>query len=179
MVCDRGVVGRVDKSAEVARAGGVGMVLANLTDGSVDGDTHAVPTVHLNAPAGPSVKAYAATVGARASLQPGSLAASAVAYPQVADFSSRGPSAGTGGDLLKPDIAAPGVEILAAVAPPTNQGRRFDFYSGTSMASPHVAGLAALFLGVHPTWSPMAVKSAMMTTASLVKDDGGSAQPGP
>ena len=96
-----------------------------------------------------------------------------ISYPQIAGFSSRGPSIGTGGDLLKLDIAAPGVSILAAVAPPSNANRRFDFYSGTSMATPHIAGIAALYLGVHPKWSPMAVKSAIMATDSRVKKANG------
>ena len=59
--------------------------------------------------------------------------------------------------------------MLAAVAPPSGSGRSFDLYSGTSMSSPHIAGLAAFILGVNPTWSPMAVKSAMMTTAYDLK----------
>ena len=63
--------------------------------------------------------------------------------PEVAEFSSRGPSTTTGGDILKPDLAAPGVDVLAAVAPPFHHGRRYDLISGTSMASPHNAGLAA------------------------------------
>ena len=50
MVCDRGVNARVEKSDEVKRAGGIGMVLVNLTESSLDADTHAVPTVHLNVP---------------------------------------------------------------------------------------------------------------------------------
>jgi subtilisin family serine protease len=168
VVCDRGEVGRVEKSVEVKRVRGKGMVLVNLTDNSTDGDTHAVPTVHLNVPSGPAVKAYAKKAGATATLRQGNLSSTPMRYPQITGFSSRGPSAGTGGDLLKPDIAAPGVSILAAVAPPSNQNRKFDFYSGTSMAAPHVAGIAALFFGVHPRWSPMAVKSAIMTTASRV-----------
>jgi subtilisin family serine protease len=169
VVCDRGVVPRADKSAEVKRAGGKGMVLVNLTEGSTDADTHAVPTVNLNAPFGPAVKAYAKKAGATATLKPGNLSSTPIRYPQVASFSSRGPSVGTAGNLLKPDISAPGVAVLAAVAPPSNHNRKFDFHSGTSMASPHIAGIAALYFGVHPKWSPMAVKSAMMTTGSRVK----------
>jgi subtilisin family serine protease len=169
VVCDRGVTTRADKSAEVKRAGGKGVVLANLTEGSTDADTHAVPTVHLNVPFGPAVKAYAKKAGATATLKPGNLSSTPIRYPQVASFSSRGPSVGNGGNLLKPDISAPGVAVLAAVAPPSNHNRKFDFYSGTSMASPHIAGIAALYFGVHPKWSPMAVKSAIMTTASRVK----------
>ena len=173
VVCDRGVVDRVEKSAEVKRVGGKGMVLVNLTENSTDGDTHAVPTVHLNVPFGPAVKKYAKKSGATATLKDGNLSSTPSRYPQITSFSSRGPSVGTGGDLLKPDIAAPGVSVLAAVAPPSNENRKFDFYSGTSMASPHIAGIAALYFGVHPKWSPMAVKSAIMTTASRVKKANG------
>ena len=49
------------------------------------------------------------------------------------------------GDILKPDLIAPGQDVLAGVAPPGNNGRLFDVYSGTSMSSPHVAGLAEAF----------------------------------
>jgi subtilisin family serine protease len=173
VVCDRGVVTRVEKSAEVKRVGGKGIVLVNLTENSTDGDTHAVPTVHLNVPYGPAVKKYAKKSGATATLREGNRSSTPIRYPQISSFSSRGPSVGNGGDLLKPDVAAPGVSVLAAVAPPSNENRKFDFYSGTSMASPHVAGIAALYFGVYPKWSPMAVKSAIMTTASRVKKANG------
>jgi subtilisin family serine protease len=173
VVCDRGVVTRLEKSAEVKRVHGKGMVLVNLGENSADSDTHAVPTVHLNVPYGPAVKAYAEKAGATATLRPGNLSSTPIRYPQIAGFSSRGPSLGTAGDLLKPDISAPGVSILASVAPLTNGNHKFDFYSGTSMASPHIAGVAALYFGVHPKWSPMAVKSAIMTTSSRVKKASG------
>ncbi|MGW0582165.1 S8 family serine peptidase [Streptomyces sp. NPDC002920] len=166
VVCDRGVNARVAKSAEVARAGGVGTVLVNLSEGSTDGDLHTLPTVHLDIPDATAVRDYAATGGATASLVTGG---ADIPYPQVTGFSSRGPSTKNHGDVLKPDITAPGASILAAVAPPTNSGHAFDFYSGTSMAAPHISGLAALYLAEHPKWSPMAVKSAMMTTATPTK----------
>ncbi len=172
--CDRGVVDRVAKSAEVQRAGGIGMVLANLADNSTDGDLHSVPSVHVNVPAGPAIKAYALTSGATASLLPGNQSSVKTAYPQVAGFSSRGPALETNEDILKPDIAAPGVTILAPVAPPSNEDRLWDFYSGTSMAAPHIAGLAAIIKKHYPAWSPMAVKSALMTTAYDTKKADGS-----
>ncbi|GAB2961325.1 hypothetical protein GCM10027280_57670 [Micromonospora polyrhachis] len=165
VLCLRGVVARTEKSAEVARAGGVGMVLANPTDQDLSGDLHSVPTVHINAPDTQAAQEYAATAGAQVTLLP---TGPSMPYPQVAAFSSRGPAERVG-DLLKPDIAAPGVAILAAVAPPGNEGKNFDFYSGTSMAAPHIAGLAALYLAKHPDWSPAEVKSAMMTTTFATK----------
>ncbi|MEU3957135.1 S8 family serine peptidase, partial [Streptomyces achromogenes] len=166
VVCERGVNGRADKSAEVKRAGGIGLVLVNSGDESTDGDLHSVPAVHLDKAEAAPVRTYAATSGATATLTEGG--ASGV-YPQVAGFSSRGPSLVGNGDLLKPDITAPGATILAAVSPDGNHGHDFDYYSGTSMATPHISGLAALYLTAHPTWSPMSIKSAMMTTATPTK----------
>nr|AIC80773.1 subtilase [Cicer arietinum] len=86
--------------------------------------------------------------------------------PRVASFSSRGPST-MSPTVLKPDIAAPGVDILAAF-PPKNSKKSsgFTFLSGTSMSCPHVAGIAALIKSKHPTWSPAAIRSALVTTAS-------------
>ena len=174
VVCDRGVNTRVEKSDEVKRAGGRGMVLVNLTDNSLDGDSHVVPTVHLNVPGSLTVRSYAARSGAKATLVPGNTSGKPIRYPQLTSFSSRGPSLGVEGNLLKPDIAAPGVATLAAVAPPSNRNRKFDFYSGTSMSSPHIAGVAALYFGKRPKWSPMAVKSALMTSARRTKNPDGS-----
>jgi len=175
VVCDRGVNARTEKSMVVRDAGGVGMVLVNTTPSSLDSDVHYVPTVHVDEVAGAAIKAYAAEDGSTAALLPGDQTGlPPLATPVVAGFSSRGPALAHGGDLLKPDISAPGVGVLAAVAPAAHGGREFDFLSGTSMSSPHIAGLAALVLGERPEWSPMAVKSAMMTTAYDLKNDDGS-----
>jgi subtilisin family serine protease len=93
--------------------------------------------------------------------------------PTVASFSSRGPSTVTPG-VLKPDVLAPGLNILAAYPPKTPQGTGpFDVMSGTSMCTPHVSGVAALIKSVHPDWSPAAIKSAMMTTSDTVDRSGG------
>ena len=169
VVCDRGIYARVDKSLAVLQAGGIGMVLANVTPSSINADLHYVPTVHVDHIDGAAIRAYAQTSGATATLTGGFF--EEVEAPQIASFSSRGPSLASN-DLLKPDIMAPGVDVLAAVAPPGNGGRNFDFYSGTSMSSPHIAGLAALIMDAHPDWSPMMVKSAFMTTASTVTNEG-------
>ena len=173
VACDRGGNARVDKSAEVQRAGGVGMVLLNLTPNSLDGDLHVVPTIIVNPPASAAIKAYAATPGATVTLTQGNSSKTTIPYPTVAGFSSRGPSL-VNPDLVKPDVAAPGVDILAASAPNTaNHQVPFNFLSGTSMAAPHVAGLAALYFGEHPRYSPMEVKSALMTTAAATVDGNG------
>ncbi|MCX6058577.1 MAG: S8 family serine peptidase [Chloroflexi bacterium] len=170
VVCDRGTNARVDKSLAVQMAGGVGMILTNTGPNSLNADLHFVPTVHLADTDRAAVLAYAATAGATASLSAGAQVAGAVA-PDVASFSSRGPALAGSGDLLKPDIMAPGVDILAAVSPAAG-GRDWDFLSGTSMSSPHMAGLAALIIDAHPDWTPMMVKSAFMTTASQTRNNG-------
>lgn len=77
----------------------------------------------------------------------------------VANSSSRGP--GTVWSLLKPDLLAPGVEILAASSDPRDYAVR----SGTSLASAFAAGSAALLIDLHPTWTPAEVQSALLTTA--------------
>ncbi|WP_141015217.1 S8 family peptidase [Nocardioides sambongensis] len=177
VVCERGTYDRVAKSEEVERAGGVGMVLANVSEGSLDADFHAVPTIHVSHTDSPKVYNYLerAGDGATAKFLLGNKTGKTTVVPQIAGFSSRGPAASDNGDLLKPDISAPGVSVLAAVAPPSNSGRNFDLYSGTSMSAPHVAGLAAFMLGERPTWSPMKIKSAMMTTATSLRTEDGKA----
>ena len=171
VVCERGGNARTEKSAEVSAAGGVGMILANVTPSSLDIDDHSVPTVHVDASDLPALQAYAQTPDARVTLLPGrdpSLAEPAT--PQIAGFSSRGPTLADGDDLIKPDIAAPGTTILAAHKSAEGATPTFAYESGTSMASPHIAGLAALYLSQHPLASPAEIKSAMMTSATDTLD---------
>ncbi len=86
---------------------------------------------------------------------------------ELADFSSRGPRLGDGG--LKPDVTAPGVDIVAAKAEGTELGdpvgESWVSLSGTSMAAPHVAGAAAILLQQHPAWKANDVRSSLMSTA--------------
>ncbi|MHB8133072.1 MAG: S8 family serine peptidase [Anaerolineaceae bacterium] len=169
VICDRGVTARVNKSLAVKEAGGVGMILVNTGVSSINADFHAVPTVHLAVTDRAAVKTYAATAGATATINSSTSSYTAPA-PFTASFSSRGPLIAGAGDLLKPDVIAPGQDILAAVSPVTAGGMNFNLLSGTSMSSPHVAGLAALLMDLHPDWTPMMVKSALMTSAYDVLD---------
>ena len=84
----------------------------------------------------------------------------------MGSFSARGPALVQ--DILKPDVTAPGINILAGFTPDAANsvaGENFAYLTGTSMATPHVAGVAALLRQAHPEWSPATIKSALMTTA--------------
>jgi hypothetical protein len=177
VTCTRGTNARVDKSQAVKDGGGVGMVLVDNGAGLV-GEVHAVPTVHVTAANGALIQAYAQTQNATASMTKFVTGTSALPAPVIASFSSRGPNA-FDPNLLKPDVTAPGVDIIAGVTPEMTPAQRADVvngtapptavwasYQGTSMASPHVAGIAALLHQQHPTWSPAAIKSSLMTTGT-------------
>jgi subtilisin family serine protease len=182
VVCDRGVNDRVAKSAEVLRVGGVGMVLINPTSNNTVADFHSVPSVHLDSPVRSAVRDYVSSsgTGARGSISQRYQAPGAIA-PVMASFSSRGPNMAEL-SVMKPEITAPGVDVIASVSQnATSQAEldamkagtrvptaRVESYQGTSMSSPHVAGVAALIKQAHPSWTPAEIKSAMLTTATSV-----------
>ena len=176
VLCKRGVNARVDKSLAVFRAGGVGMVMYEADDtGNLFTDNHWVPSVHIDNTPGLAIKAYIASAGAEATaeIRDTKTISEWPSAPSMTSFSSRGP--GVFQDILKPDITAPGMQILAGyspfpdlpqgAAPGTPPGELFASIAGTSMSSPHVAGLFALLDQAHPDWSPAAARSALMTTA--------------
>ncbi|KAI8476457.1 MAG: peptidase S8/S53 domain-containing protein [Monoraphidium minutum] len=163
--------GRVD---EVVARGAAGMILVNDLEGdntTLRAGGMPLPYVHATAAVGRAlIDAYTSSPGAppMASLSTQKADAVPNEAPLVAPSSSRGPLKTDGGAVLKPDIMAPGVDIFAG----SSAGRRARYMSGTSMASPHVAGLAALIASRRPSWSPAAIKSALMTTAGLTTNRG-------
>ena len=174
VVCTRGAHAFVDKGAEVAASGGAAIVVANAAGGAstLVPIIYPIPGFHLSAEGGAALKAY---VGGQTA-PTGAIGASSyykAEAPSMASFSSYGPALAGGGDLLKPDITAPGVDIIAAYSQDPDSGApRFDSLQGTSMSAPHIAGLGALLKQKYPTWSPMAIKSAMMTTARQTTNEG-------
>jgi hypothetical protein len=101
--------------------------------------------------------------------------------PVVTDYSSRGPDIENrelqSAEALKPNVMAPGHNIWGAWSPtsravPEIQGENYAMLSGTSMATPHVAGVAALIKQRHPSWSPAMIMSAIMTTADVTDRSG-------
>jgi hypothetical protein len=161
VVCRRGEIGRVEKSAAVAQAGGVGMVLVNTRAGSVAQDLHAVPTVHLTRAAAETLRRRLGDAEPqRVTLRPDRAPAPRL---RVASWSAAGDPAAT---LVKPDLVAPATGLLASTAP-TTTGRRWALASGTSAATAWTSGAAAALLSRRHR-SEAAVRSALVGTASPV-----------
>lgn len=177
VVCDRGSSPRVAKGLVVRKAGGIGMILANgISNGEgLVGDAHLIPACAVGSDEGDALKSYiSSTSKPTATIDFKGTVIGIKPAPVVASFSGRGPN-GLNPEILKPDLIAPGVNILAAwtdAVGPTGldsdtRKTEFNILSGTSMACPHVSGAAALLKSAHPDWSPAAIRSAMMTTASI------------
>jgi hypothetical protein len=173
VACQRGGgIGRIQKGVNVLQGGAVGMILYNVPLQDTETDNHFLPTVHL-ADGAAFLSFMAGHPGATATFTDGVKANGQ--GDVMAAFSSRGP----GGLFLKPDITAPGVQILAGNTPIPDDvaggvpGNYYQAIAGTSMSSPHIAGSAILLQALHTDWGPGAIKSALMTTAKggVVKED--------
>ena len=164
----RGTCAFADKVNNLAAAGAVAALVYNNAGGPpiVMGGLEAttIPSMMISKADGLAVVALITGDPTATALMP---VAQGFAYNDdwadiMASFSSRGPS---DWEILKPDYAAPGVNILAAVAAYGDDPVQYGFYGGTSMAAPHGAGSAALLMDLHPDWSPAAIKSAIASTA--------------
>ncbi len=162
----RGTCTFVSKAQRARAAGAVGIVVVDNRSGEANGIpiTLGVPGGMVSdldgvAPAQLPGRAPADALPIRVSRAPEEVVTGRSGV--VTSFSSVGPTAY--GHQLKPDLSAPGGSILSATLGAF--GGPFASFDGTSMAAPHVAGLAALLLERHPGWSPRQVKSALVSTA--------------
>jgi subtilisin family serine protease len=174
VACQRGTNARVDKGFNVVSGGAAGMILYNAIKQDVETDNHWLPTIHVDGPNADLVAFITTHTGVTATFTQGT--PTPTLPDMMATFSSRGPL----GDFLKPNVTAPGVQVLAGMTPqPTGSvngppGNLYQAIAGTSMSSPHAAGVAALVKAAHPTWTPGMIISAMSVSAvgGVVKEDG-------
>ncbi|KAL8093530.1 hypothetical protein AgCh_035415 [Apium graveolens] len=156
------------------QSGAIGTI---MQDGGFKDDAFSFPlsTSYLSLEDGKEVSTFINTTSNPMATILKSVGAKDSLAPFVVSFSSRGPNPITA-DLLKPDLTAPGVEIVASWSEATSvtgiTGDKrvvpYNIISGTSMSCPHATGAAAYVKSFHPTWSPAAIKSALMTTASTL-----------
>lgn len=163
----------VSKAVRAAAAGALGIVLVDNRSGGPD----AIP-IELPLPAGmisdldgANLRTYLATTGGAADVTVGNAIQRVETGRSgvVTSFSSGGPTAFE--HLLKPDVSAPGGQILSSTLPEFSGGSPFAVFDGTSMSAPHVSGAAALLLQLHRGWSPQQVKSALVSTAGAAWAD--------
>ncbi|WP_167305779.1 S8 family serine peptidase [Nocardioides euryhalodurans] len=175
VVCETGITGRTVKGSVVKALGAEGMILMNGSNlgSSLNADAHALPAVHITHADGLALEMWMdAVAGERASISAGEEHLGADVADVLAASSGRGPNRAV--DIVSPSLSAPGVDVLAGDG--TANQVRWGFRSGTSMASPHVAGSLALLAASHPDWTPAEAQSALMTTASTgVRNADGSA----
>lgn len=178
----RGSCSFTEKFINAQNAGAIGVIVYTYTGtspfsmGGTDSNV-AIPGVMVSFDNGQELLAQAAIETVNVTLSNTNAAIDIVENGNImATFSSRGPNTASY-DIIKPDITAPGVKILAATTSTPmfgTQGSTFAYLQGTSMSSPHIAGMAALLKDSHPSWSPSQIKSSLMTTAyqNVTKEDG-------
>lgn len=184
VVCRRGgndsngnPLSRLSKGATALNSRAAGMIFINSEEefDNVVNDLHVLPTVHLNKADGDALLAWLGEgEGHQVSFTASELELNSDKADITASFTSRGPDYFTD-DYLVPDIGAPGVDILAGGLGDGMQSPQLQAYekvngdmrfmSGTSMASPHIAGMYVLMKAAQPTWTPAEAQSALMMTA--------------
>jgi subtilisin family serine protease len=171
-LASRGTCTFASKADRAKRAGAVGLILAD----NRFGEANAIP-IRLSLPAGmisdldaSLLRGYASQHGGQATIRVSSTIQEIQTGRSgvITSFSSAGPT--DFGWFLKPDISAPGLDVLSST-PPLTTGSTFSVFAGTSMATPHVAGAAALLVQRHPGWTPAQIKSALMSTAGAAWQD--------
>lgn len=178
----RGSCSFVEKVENAANAGAIGVLMytdsrpKTIMGGTPTALSQSIPGVMIdNEPGVALFNAVSASTVASATLSDGIFVEEERVGNIMAGFSSRGPYL-VEPNWVKPDITAPGVNILAAYTPEqaTGGGSLYEYLSGTSMSGPHIAGLGALVKEARPDWSPAQIKSALMTTArqDVTKEDG-------
>ncbi len=167
VVVQRGTCGRVEKAQYADAAGAIAAIMVNNGaglppyEGEVPGlDIPFIGVLESDGPALAAANTQSVTIDPAAILDNPQ-------YRHPADFTSGGPRSGDSGQ--KPDLAAPGVSVQSAYV---GSGTQAIGKSGTSMAAPHVSGIAALVVQAHPNWSPTLVKAALVSTADPSKVDG-------
>ncbi|KAL6635228.1 hypothetical protein ACP70R_027899 [Stipagrostis hirtigluma subsp. patula] len=176
VVCEPGVNGRTAKGEAVKLAGGAGAILVSPEEfgGQALTTAHVLPATAVPFVDAVKIKNYISKQATPVAtiVFHGTVVGETPSSPRMASFSSRGPNR-RAPEILKPDVTAPGVDILAAWTGENSPSQldsdmrrvRYNIISGTSMSCPHVSGIAALLRQARPDWSPSAIKSALMTTA--------------
>jgi subtilisin family serine protease len=167
VVCDRGTYGSIEKGKNVMLAGAGAYILANTSSAgeSVIAENHCLPASHLGASAANELRTWLAT----GDNHMGSLSAfDLVLNDSLGDIlhssSSRGPNPSPVQGILKPDLVAPGTSIIAA----SHVGQELRVLTGSSMASAHIAGAAALVRAIRPSWTVAQVVSTLETTTTTI-----------
>lgn len=175
------VISRSLMKRVVGDAGGIGVIIVDDSQTSQTTNYGTLPGTTVSKTSATEIFSYIKTARKPvATITPAEVVTNYKPAPVVASFSSRGPG-GLTQNILKPDISAPGVNILAAWIPTEESSgtvpagmkpSQFNIISGTSMAAPHVSGAAAFIKSKNTAWSPSAIRSALMTTAISMNNMG-------
>ncbi|GKU93863.1 hypothetical protein SLEP1_g7422 [Rubroshorea leprosula] len=167
---------RREKGIFVRQGGGVGIILIDPMAKDI-GFQFVIPGTLIGQKEATEIQAYMATEKSPvARIYPTKTILGSKPSPEMAVFSSMGPNI-ISPDIIKPDISGPGLNILAAWSPvatesTAEQSVNYNIISGTSMSCPHISAVAAIIKSSQPSWSPAAIKSAIMTTATVLDNTG-------